>query len=379
MPPAPSTSRLDASHTRVLFVGPPDRGRRLAEHVSGVSIVSHPALGSGWLAGVDCVVVEHAPPTYDGFETVRTLRETRPDCHVVFLADAVHLADAIAAGATEFVRTGPESLDSLAGRVEDALHADGERPVQSFPPVDTLGTAATTSDAAADRQSDPDDEQLTAAMAHDLRQSLRMVTCYLELLDRQYGPRLPDEATEFLGYASSGADRMGRLVDDLLRYTRAGHTAAPTAVSLRRVVATALDTFRPRIETTDAVVVVGDLPTVPGDESQLVQLFENLLGNALTYTEGRPTVVVDAREHGDTWQVVVTDDGFGMTADEVARAFDPFVRLHEDEVPEGTGLGLAICRRIATTHGGDVHVDSTPGVGTAVVVTLPKARQEAVG
>jgi signal transduction histidine kinase len=375
MTPAPSTSRLDASHTRVLFVGPPDRGRRLAEHVSGVSIVSHPALGSGWLTGVDCVVVEHAPPTYDGFETVRTLHETHPDCHTVFLADAAYLADAIAAGATEFVRTGPASLDSLAARVERALHVADERPDGPFPPLDTLAPAEATPAVAA-RQSNLDNEQLTAAMAHDLRQSLRMVTCYLELLDRQYGSRLPEEAVEFLGYASSGADRMDRLVDDLLRYTRAGHTAPSAAVPLRRVVATALDTHRPRVETTDAVVVVGDLPTVAGDENQLVQLFENLLGNALTYTDGRPTVVVDAREHGDTWQVVVTDDGFGMTAGEVAHAFDPFVRLHEDEVPEGTGLGLAICRRIATTHGGTVHVDSAPGVGTAVVVTLPKTRDD---
>ncbi|MDX6657392.1 MAG: hypothetical protein QOH62_2185 [Solirubrobacteraceae bacterium] len=210
--------------------------------------------------------------------------------------------------------------------------------------------------------------------SHDLSEPLRMITSYLQLLERRYGGRLDETADEFIHYAVDGADRMKALIDDLLRYSRIGSVeVARSPVDADAVLEGVLRSLEGAILESGATVTHGPLGTVLGDATQIGQLLQNLVANAIKF--GRPDVpgevhVARIAERGD-WHIAVRDNGIGIEACHAERIFKMFGRLHGREEYEGTGIGLAICRRIADRHAGRIWVESTPGSGSAFHVSIP--------
>ena len=211
--------------------------------------------------------------------------------------------------------------------------------------------------------------------SHDLSEPLRMITSYLQLLQRRYQDQLDETADEFINYAVDGAERMKSLIDDLLQYSRIGSVEVQRVpVDVDAVLDGVLRSLEGAILECGATVTRGQLGTVKGDATQLGQLLQNLVANAIKFA--RPEVpaevhierIPDPRE----WHVVVRDNGIGIEPRHADRIFKMFGRLHAREDYEGTGIGLAICRRIADRHGGRIWVESTPGLGSSFHVSIPE-------
>jgi len=221
-------------------------------------------------------------------------------------------------------------------------------------------------------------EQFAYVASHDLRQPLRMISSYLGLIERKIGPDVDEDMKRFLGFALDGARRMDHMIRALLDYSRAGRTAGPLVpVALPEVVAEALLNLEVAVcEAGAAITVAPDLPTVPGDRSELVRLFQNLLGNALTYRapERPPVIAVGWRPVGAGCEVSVRDNGIGIAPEHHERAFGVFQRMVTREAYEGTGIGLAICRKIVDRHGGRIWIDSQLGQGATFRFTLGETR-----
>ncbi|MFB6235247.1 MAG: PAS domain S-box protein [Halopenitus sp.] len=216
-------------------------------------------------------------------------------------------------------------------------------------------------------------EQFAYAASHDLQEPLRMVSSYLSLIDDRYRDDLDDEAEEFIEYAIDGAERMREMIEALLEYSRIETRGDPfEPVDLECVVEDVCTDLQMQIEEADATVTVGSLPTVEGDESQLREVFMNLLGNAIEYGgEDPPSIRVDAEREGNEWVVAVEDDGIGIDSEHTDRVFEVFQRLHTQDEHAGTGVGLAITQRIVERHGGEIWVDSEPGEGSTFYFSLP--------
>ncbi|QLD90087.1 MEDS domain-containing protein [Natronomonas salina] len=216
-------------------------------------------------------------------------------------------------------------------------------------------------------------EQFAYAASHDLQEPLRMVTSYLRLLEGRYGDELDEEAEEFIDFAVDGADRMREMIDGLLEYSRVETRGDPfEPVAVEDVFDDVLADLQFQIEESGAEITVDDLPRVEGDASQLRQVIQNLLENAIRYSgDTPPRIRVDATRRGREWVVSVRDDGIGIDPEDQDRVFTVFDRLHSREEYEGTGIGLALCQRIVERHGGDIWVESEPGEGSTFSFTLP--------
>ncbi|MFC4357924.1 ATP-binding protein [Halobium salinum] len=213
-------------------------------------------------------------------------------------------------------------------------------------------------------------EQFAYVASHDMKQPLRMVSSYLDLLERRYADELDEDAEEFIGFAKDGAERMREMIDGLLAYSRVGRRDREhEPVDLRDALDTALTNLEIAIEESEAEITVDPLPRVLGDPGQLAQLFQNLVGNAIKYSEGTPHVEVRAEDAGDHWAVAVADEGSGIPPERLDRVFDIFAH---DEESGGSGIGLAICEKIVDRHGGDIRVESEVGVGSTFTFTFPK-------
>ncbi len=215
-------------------------------------------------------------------------------------------------------------------------------------------------------------EQFAYAASHDLQEPLRMVASYVELLARRYKGRLDNDADEFINFAVDGARRMKRLINDLLTYSRAGRGRALEPVRLDEAVQHALTNLALNIEETGAMVTCDAMPTVSGDESQLTELVQNLVANAIKFCgENPPAVHISAARKGSSWLISVRDNGIGISSEYAERIFVMFQRLHGPSDYPGTGIGLAICKRIVERHGGKIWMESLPGQGTTFYFTLP--------
>jgi len=226
-------------------------------------------------------------------------------------------------------------------------------------------------------RSNGDLEQFAYVASHDLQEPLRMVISYTQLLARRYQGKLDVSADEFIGFAVDGATRMQQLIQDLLSYSRL--TTRGKALQFTQAGAAcnaALENLRDSIKNANAEVSVGPLPTVLADATQLAQLFQNLIGNAIKYRNKRkPKIGVDARSNGNEWVFSVQDNGIGIEPQYFERIFQMFQRLHTRKDYSGTGIGLAICRKIAERHGGKIWVESHPGRGSTFLFTIPQAEE----
>ena len=220
-------------------------------------------------------------------------------------------------------------------------------------------------------------DQFASVASHDLQEPLRMVASYTQLLARRYKGKLGPDADEFIGFAVDGANRMQRLIQDLLLYSRVGSGgAAFFDASSEKVLLLALENLRGSIEESGAIVTHDPLPMVRADERQLTQLFQNLVGNAIKYQPpGVPRVHISATRNDKKWMFSVKDNGLGIEPQYFEKIFVMFQRLHKRDEFTGTGIGLAICKKIVELHGGHISVESQPGQGATFHFTLAESKR----
>lgn len=223
------------------------------------------------------------------------------------------------------------------------------------------------------QRSNEDLQQFAYVVSHDLQEPLRMVSSYVQLIARNYRGKLDADADEFIGYVVEGSDRMQELILDLLSYSRVQSKGKPlTPTSSEAVLGRVLWTLQSQIEDNRAVITHEPLPDVLADETQLRQLLQNLLSNALKFHgEQPPRVHITAERQGNFWLFSVRDDGIGIAPQFSERIFLIFQRLHTRSEAPGTGIGLAICKKIVERHGGKIWVVSEPGKGAIFHFTLP--------
>jgi PAS domain S-box-containing protein len=219
-------------------------------------------------------------------------------------------------------------------------------------------------------------EQFAYVASHDLQEPLRMISSYTQLLARRYKDKLDQDAEEFIGFAVDGANRMQRLINDLLAYSRVttrGKPPEPT--DSHAALGEAIKNLAATIDETGAIVTNDDLPTVRADHSQLVRLLQNLIGNAIKFCDDGPRVHVSARrdEENGSWVFSVRDNGIGIDPDYHERIFVIFQHLHPKGRYQGTGIGLAVCKRIVERHGGRIWLESSEGQGSTFHFTLERS------
>ena len=234
------------------------------------------------------------------------------------------------------------------------------------------------------KRSNEELESFAYIASHDLQEPLRMVASYLQLIERRYADKLDDAGHEFIHYAVDGAARMKNLINDLLAYSRVGTKGQPfEEVSLNSVVGRVCANLQRTVDENKAVITVGDLPEIMADERQMVQVFQNLVGNGIKFHgEETPMIHIDAkqvahpRDNRDWVRITVQDNGIGIEEQYFERIFVIFQRLHTTTEYEGTGIGLAICKKIIERHGGEISVESEPGKGTKFICLLPIQHDE---
>ncbi len=211
-----------------------------------------------------------------------------------------------------------------------------------------------------------------SVVAHDLRSPLLTISGYCQLLEEEFHDRLDLTAHEYLAEIVGGATRMNRLIEDLLEYSRAGRSREPLqSVDMRSVMIQATANLESLIREQEVRIEIGQMPTVSGDHTQLVQLFQNLLGNAIKFRRDEsPRLRVTATRVDEGWRFAVEDNGIGVAEEHFDRVFQTFQRLQGREYP-GTGIGLAICKKIVERHGGRIWLDSVAGQGATFFFTLP--------
>jgi PAS domain S-box-containing protein len=227
------------------------------------------------------------------------------------------------------------------------------------------------------KRSNAELEQFAYVASHDLQEPLRMVASYTQLLARRYDERLDSDAREFMSYIVDGASRMKQLIEDLLAYSRVGTKGIAFAnVSAEAALRRALFNLRGGIEEARAAVTHDPMPTLPADEVQLGQLFQNLIGNALKFrSQADPKIHIVVTESASEYTFEVRDNGIGIEPQYFERIFMVFQRLHNKGEYPGTGIGLAICKKVVERHGGRIWVESRPGEGSSFFFTLPKERR----
>ena len=216
-------------------------------------------------------------------------------------------------------------------------------------------------------------EQFAYVASHDLQEPLRMIGSYTQLLARRYRGKLGADADDFIHYAVDGATRLQTLINDLLAYSQVVRQGRPMApVSIREIFDAALQNLEKAIEESGAQVTCGELPVLDADRTQMLQLFQNLLGNGIKFRgDRRPEVRVEAVREKELWLFSVRDNGIGIDPQFSDRIFVIFQRLHSRSEYSGNGIGLSICKRIVERHGGRIWVDSQPGHGSTFHFTFP--------
>lgn len=216
-------------------------------------------------------------------------------------------------------------------------------------------------------------EQFAYVASHDLQEPLRMVASYTELLEERYKGKLDEKADKYIGYAVDGAKRMQGLINDLLVLSRVntrGKRFEPVDCSV--LVEQVLHSMKSTIDEKQAIIQTESLPTVTGDETQLFQLFQNLIGNAIKFHGAEnPEVKIEAYQQNSTWTFSVQDNGIGIDPQFFDRVFIIFQRLHERGAYQGTGIGLSITKKIIERHGGKIWIDSEPNKGSTFYFSLP--------
>jgi light-regulated signal transduction histidine kinase (bacteriophytochrome) len=278
---------------------------------------------------------------------------------IALLVYVARVADRVEHERVRAERANLEAAPALAQRAEELERANAE-------------LAETT---ARLERSNEELQRFATVASHDLREPLRVVSGFADLLARRYGDQLGTDGKRFVEAITGGVKRMDEMISDLLAYARAGRADQPLEpVDANEVVADVLAALERAIEDAHAEVEVETLPMVNGNAAALRQLFQNLIANAIKFVDdGAPRVRIWAAEVPDGWRFTVRDNGIGIDPDHAERIFGMFTRLHGSEGYPGTGVGLAVCQRIVDVHGGRIWVEPAPGGGSQFMFTIARA------
>lgn len=223
-------------------------------------------------------------------------------------------------------------------------------------------------------------EQFAYVASHDFKEPLRMIVTFLQLLERKYRDQLDTEGKEYIQFAVDGAKRMQALINDLLTFSQVNaYNTKLELVSCDSIVGQVLDNLKIAIEEHHAQITVDVLPILLADKTQLLQLFQNLISNAIKFSDkNEPKVHVGVSPYKSTWIFSVRDNGIGISPEFYERIFALFQRLHTRETFQGTGIGLAVCKKIVEQHGGQIWVDSVEGEGSIFYFTFPIAKSKSM-
>jgi signal transduction histidine kinase len=315
----------------------------------------------------DVVLADYNLGDWQGMEALEILRSDGRDIPLILVSGAlgdVTAVECIKEGATDYVLK--DSLTRLPASIRRALQERKEREERRLAEADLAKKVEELA------RSNRDLEQFAYVASHDLQEPLRMVAAYTQLLGERCSDKLDDNAKKYIQYALEGALRMQTLVKDLLEFSRVGRNRKSTSLAGDAVVREALQNLQAALQESGAVVRYDGLPTVSGDRTQLVQLFQNLIGNAVKFRgENAPIITVSTVRQGVEWVFSVTDNGIGIASEHVDAIFVIFQRLHTRAEYSGNGVGLAICKKIVEQHGGRIWVESKAGEGTHFKFTLP--------
>jgi two-component system, sensor histidine kinase and response regulator len=322
------------------------------------------ALGRVTLEKPDCILLDYRLPDFDGVEFLAALTEKTdgngaPVIMLTSYGSESIVIEAVRAGAADYLSKNGLSGSALRRAISNAVEKHRLRQgVESY--RQTL------------KRSNAELEQFAYVASHHLPEPLRMVTSYLQLLERRYQGRLDADAQEFIGYAVDGAKRMQVLINDLLAYSRlTTHRQPLVPIDCEALLKATLADLAQAIAEAGATVTHGPLLKVSGDPTQLGQLFQNLICNALKFRgEKPPEIRIEAAKHPSDWMFSVRDNGIGIEPRYAERVFLIFERLHGPGQYPGTGIGLAICKKIVARHGGRIWVESQPGQGATFYFTL---------
>jgi two-component system, sensor histidine kinase and response regulator len=312
-------------------------------------------------------VVDYRLPDLSGTQLLERIREYDRHVRVILYtgpASYDSIKEAMDLGAFAYV----ERLDDSAELVRHVHRAHIERVDRYAMDLEEAVAARTEELARSNRELD----DFASVVAHDLRSPLLTISGYCQLIFDEYGRRFDDACNEYLGQIVAGATRMNRLIEDLLEYSRAGRSSEPfRPIDMQTVVVLAMANLEASIQLQEAVVEVGPMPTVNGNQTQLVQLMQNLLGNAIKFRYNDPPhVQITAKPHDRGWLFSVADNGIGIAPEHFEVIFKTFHRLHGREYP-GTGIGLAVCKKIVERHGGRIWLTSESGRGATFHFTIP--------
>jgi signal transduction histidine kinase len=315
----------------------------------------------------DVVLADYNLPSWNGMATVEILQREGLDIPVVLVSGALgetRAVECIKQGAADYVLKDhllrlPDAIRRAVR--EKKLREDHRRLLEDL------------------ARSNRDLEQFAYVASHDLQEPLRMVAAYTQLLAERYQGKLDENADKYIHYAVDGATRMQRLVQDLLAFSRVGRRAAERRkVDCRVVLATALQNLQTAIEESGARIEHGDLPTVTAEAAELMQLFQNLVGNAIKFRgSDPPRIRVTAEKAGREWIFSVADNGLGIAPEHAEMIFVIFKRLHTRSEYPGNGIGLSICKKIVEEQGGRIWVESVPGQGATFRFSLPTKIRDA--
>ena len=224
-------------------------------------------------------------------------------------------------------------------------------------------------------------EQFAYVASHDLQEPLRMVGSFTQLLEKRYKNKLDDDADEYIGFIVEGSHRMKDLIDDLLVFSRLNTDKKEFKLTdLNQLLENVLFNFKSVIEDNKIQIIVDSLPIIKCDESQVNQLFQNLISNAIKFRDEKtPEIHISCQNSDNHWLFGVSDNGIGIDAEHQDKIFDVFRRLHNRDEYEGTGIGLAICKRIVERHEGQIWVESEQGQGSTFYFTLPQREMDIYG
>jgi signal transduction histidine kinase len=316
----------------------------------------------------DLVLSDVMMPVMDGFALLKVLRSnpntnTLPVILLSARAGEESRVEGVGAGADDYL-VKPFSARELLARVSAHLKMARLR---------KEALEALRRREADLRRVNEDLNQFAYSASHDLREPLRNVSIYAQLLQRKLSTAPDDETREFLGFVVEGAHRTETMLSDLLKYTQAAADTTSEQTDAAAALRNTLDTLKVSIQESGAAVTTGDLPTLPISPVHLIQLFQNLIGNAIKYRDPAisPRIHVSAARRGAQWEFSVKDNGIGIAPEYHQRVFGIFKRLHSADQYSGTGIGLAIAQRIVERYGGTIWVESELGTGSTFLFTLP--------
>ena len=316
----------------------------------------------------DLVLSDYNLGQWRGTEALEIMREEGLDIPLILVSGAlgdVAAVECIKLGVTDYVLK--DRLARLPKAVRGALEEQKLRQERQQAQDDLANKAEELA------RSNRDLEQFAYVASHDLQEPLRMVAAYTQLLAERYRGRLDENAEKYIAYAVEGALRMQTLIQDLLAFSRLGRNGlGPARMDCNEVVEEALQNLRAAVEESGAVVQSAGLPPVHANRTQLVQLFQNLIGNAIKFRgEQRPVITVTGEERDAMTVFAVADNGIGIAPEHLDLIFVIFQRLHTRDEYAGNGVGLAICKKIVEQHGGRIWVESQPGAGSTFRFSLP--------